>query len=488
MHVRTQVRYFVASMCLAAALSTEAQVHRIPVGTGATPVALAGDYRALGWNPAGLTFHPLFPDLKGTASGLEGGFSVESNVLERQDLWDDVLDRGSGDGSWTGLSARDWAGRLASDRIRVDGELLTASAYRRTKRWGFAYSSRQQVAGEMQLGGLAAQILVAGGGASVFDQVILASGDTIANDGSWTLEEAAGIVGGLATGPAPLLAAILDGTRGGFSWVRVHELGISRMWGEREGWTLHTGVGGRLLLGNGYFSVNVEGGEADAFGAFSNGFGIPSMAEISSSNGTWDGLRKWGPVGQGWAVDAGAVLAHKDGMWMSASLTDIGKMEWRGERYVISGVEVPDWQSGVADPTSIQDIAVAAMQPETWFGDAVPETRRVDLPAAFHAGAGKWFGTFFLLAADATLANGQALATETLRMGATGMLRVGGRVFIDLGMRKISESVFRIPAGVVFAAPQGGWQAGLRAGDIQALWKGAQPEIGMQTCFIRWAW
>jgi hypothetical protein len=260
------------------------------------------------------------------------------------------------------------------------------------------------------------------------------------------------------------------------------------MWGEREGWTLHTGVGGRLLLGNGYFSVNVEGGEADAFGAFSNGFGIPSMAEISSSNGTWDGLRKWGPVGQGWAVDAGAVLAHKDGMWISASLTDIGKMEWRGERYVISGVEVPDWQSGVADPTSIQDIAVAAMQPETWFGDAVPETRRVDLPAAFHAGAGKWFGTFFLLAADATLANGQALATETLRMGATGMLRVGGRVFIDLGMRKISESVFRIPAGVVFAAPQGGWQAGLRAGDIQALWKGAQPEIGMQTCFIRWAW
>ena len=82
MHVRTQVRYFVASMCLAAALSTEAQVHRIPVGTGATPVALAGDYRALGWNPAGLTFHPLFPDLKGTASGLEGGFSVESNVQE----------------------------------------------------------------------------------------------------------------------------------------------------------------------------------------------------------------------------------------------------------------------------------------------------------------------------------------------------------------------------------------------------------------------
>lgn len=478
----------VLGLCLGGSFTVGAQVHRIPVGTGATPVALAGDYRALGWNPAGLTFHPLFPDMRGAASGLEGGFSVESEVLQRQDLWDDVLNRGTGDGSWTGLNAREWAGRLASDRIRFDGELLTASAYRKTKRWGFAYSSRQQVTGELKLGGIAAQLLVAGGGASVFDQVVLASGDTVANEGSWTFDELGGIAEGLSTGPAPLLATLLDGTQVGFSWVRVHELGISRMWGERDGWTLHTGVGGRLMLGNGYFSIDVKEGTADAFGAFSNGFRIPSLSEVAGSNGTWDGLRKWGPVGQGWAVDAGAILAHKDGMWISASLTDLGRMEWRGERYVIGGVAVPSWEGGIDNPTSVQAIAEAALQPTTWFGEAVPETRRVALPAAFHAGAGMWLGQGFLVSADATLANGQALATETLRLGMTGMVRIAGRLFIDVGMRKVSESTFRIPAGVVVAAPQGGWQAGMRAGDVQALWKGAQPEIGMQTCFIRWAW
>jgi hypothetical protein len=61
-------------------------------------------------------------------------------------------------------------------------------------------------------------------------------------------------------------------------------------------------------------------------------------------------------------------------------------------------------------------------------------------------------------------------------------------LFVDVGLRKVSESVFRIPAGIVIAAPEGGWQAGIRAGDIQALWKGSQPEVGMQMCFIRWAW
>ncbi|MGA1374439.1 MAG: DUF5723 family protein, partial [Flavobacteriales bacterium] len=319
-------------------------------------------------------------------------------------------------------------------------------------------------------------------------QVILASGDTVANDQEWSLEEVSGMLGGLASGPAPLLSALLNGTHMGFSWVRVHELGISRMWGEREGWTLHTGVGGRLMLGNGYFSIDVEGDQMDAFGAFSNGLGVPSLAELSNATGTWDGLRKWGPVGQGWAVDAGAVLARKDGMWISASLTDIGKMEWRGERYTIGGIDIPDWEAGIEDPTSIEGIVGEALQPGTWFGEAVRETRRVELPTAFHAGAGKWFGTGAMLAADASLANGQALATETLRFGATALLRIGGWLFVDVGLRKVSESVFRIPAGIVIAAPEGGWQAGIRAGDIQALWKGSQPEVGMQMCFIRWAW
>ncbi len=486
-----RVRATVAAVGLAVGgvfSSVSAQVHRVPVGAGATPVALAGDYRALGWNPAGLTFHPLFPNMKGTAGGLEGGFSVESDVFNRQDLWDDALNRGAGDSSWTGLNAREWASRLASDRIRCDAELLTASAYRRTKRWGFAYSGRQQITGDFQLGGVAAQLLVAGGAASVFDQVILASGDTVANNQEWSLEEVSGMLGGFASGPAPLLSALLDGTHVGFSWVRVHEVGISRMWGSREGWTLHTGVGGRLMLGSGYFSIDVDGDQMDAFGAFSNGFGVASLAELTDSSGTWEGLRKWGPVGQGWAVDAGAVLAREDGLWFSASLTDIGAMEWRGERYTIAGIDIPDWEAGIENPTSIEGIVGEALQPGTWFGEAVRETRRVDLPTAFHAGAGKWFGTAAMLAADASLANGQALATETLRFGATALLRIGGRLFVDVGLRKVSESVFRIPAGIVIAAPEGGWQAGIRAGDIQALWKGSQPEVGMQMCFIRWAW
>ena len=84
-----------------------AQAPHLSVGVGATPMALSGDYRSLGWNPAHLTLSPM-NDLnwKSAISGMEGSVSVASTVLEREDLWDDVLNRGMSNDSWTRFDAR----------------------------------------------------------------------------------------------------------------------------------------------------------------------------------------------------------------------------------------------------------------------------------------------------------------------------------------------------------------------------------------------
>ena len=80
-------RFLLLLLGIGFAASTVAQFSNEPIGVGATPFALASDYRALGWNPSALTASGLNPDLVGAAASLEGGFGLQSTVLGREDLW-----------------------------------------------------------------------------------------------------------------------------------------------------------------------------------------------------------------------------------------------------------------------------------------------------------------------------------------------------------------------------------------------------------------
>ena len=84
-----------------------AQDQYLSFGTGGTPMALGGDYRALGWNPAQITFSPLNQDdWKSAAGGVEFGARVSSSALSRADIWNSILNRGNASiDQWTG---QDW--------------------------------------------------------------------------------------------------------------------------------------------------------------------------------------------------------------------------------------------------------------------------------------------------------------------------------------------------------------------------------------------
>ena len=180
---------------------------------------------------------------------------------------------------------------------------------------------------------------------------------------------------------------------------RSHCIGLSKAW-RLGNLTLHTGASGRLLLGNGYFSIqNTEDG-LDAFGAFTNGFNVSSIAALWVAPQDFEQLRMWGPVGQGWALDFGGVVEWEDKAWASASLTDIGSMEWRGEQYSLNTL-LSEWTSPVSDPTNILDVVIGAMDPNTWFDEAEYEIRTVPHGIAFRV----WlkFGRFLMVAAEASL-------------------------------------------------------------------------------------
>lgn len=463
-----------------------AQVLRYPVGVGATPFALATDYRALGWNPAGLTHMPLHPEKRWVLGAVEGGLSIESSILNRSDLWDDLLNRDGGEQAWSGLGSSVWLDRLSDQTISAQGEVLVAGSSRKSPngKWGVAYAARQSFVAEARIGRSTLDILTAGNAAQVFDQVIFANGDTLPNQSNWTTEELSQILGGIDLNGDALASQILGTTELGFSWQKSHELGISRRWGDTDGWQIHTGLGVKLLLGNGYFRLQQTEGTLDAFGAFSNGFSIPRLDSAALSPNL-SGIRQWGPVGQGWGVDLGVVFVHPSGHWFSGSLTDIGWMEWRGERYRLD-VSLPSL-TGFSAPEAWMDWMTRAMDPATWFQVSDSEVRRIALPTTVHLGAGTRLGEAILVAGDLSLDNGKSLGTDGLRLGGTAVFQLTPWLRIDGGCRKLQGSNLRIPVGFTAALGRKHFEVGARAGDLQALWKPSQPEVALYLCVARWS-
>jgi len=468
------------------------QTRYLTFGTGATPMTLSGDYRALGWNPAQMTFSPLNKnEWKSAIGGIEFGGRLSSSVFERSEIWDDLLNRNNDEANgWTTEQWNDYANLLGNETFALNIDFVSAATAKQWRNWAFAYSNTQHIQGEAYLDQQPIDLLVQGGTSnwtSVFELLLTATGDTIPNSGDFTLEELMSFVGGIELDGDAVIGSILQDTRLGFSWHRSHSIGISKAWRIGEV-ALHTGISGRLLLGNGYFSIQNNDGELDAFGAFSNGFGFDQIAGIDPGNASLsDVARLWGPVGQGWGLDIGGVVELSDELWVSAAVCDLGQMEWRGERYSFT-TSLGSWQSPVVNPENITDILIGAMTPSTWFEAAETETRIVPNGVTFQLGSGIRLNNVLLLAGEVAFDNPELLGNSGTRMGLSAIFQPISLLRFDLGISKWGDETYRVPGGFMLRTGQRGFECGIQATDIQALWKTSQPEIGFRAVAMRWVW
>ena len=469
-----------------------AQNRYLTTGTGGTPMALSGDYRSLGWNPGHLTFSPLLePNWKSAAGGVEIGARVSSSVLEREDVWDGIWSRTDGEtDAWDTNEWSDYVDLLSNEHFAVNADVVSAAWAKKWNTWGVAYSNTQHLQAEAFFSDETLGLLVQGGApqwTSWFDAFVTASGDTVPNTEDFSAEDLLGFIGGVNLDGDAVLSQILADTRLGFSWHRSHCVGLSKAW-QLGTVRLHTGASGRLLLGNGYFSIQNTADGLDAFGAFSNGLNVASIAALSGGIPTeFEQLRMWGPVGQGWAMDFGAVIEWENKAWASASLTDIGTMEWRGERYSLNTL-FSEWATPVTDPTNILDVVIGAMDPNTWFETAEYETRSVPHGIAFQLGAGLKLGRLLMLAAEASFDNPELMGNPGTRFGATAVVTPFRFLRADIGISKWGDETSRVPAGLMIKTGKKGFECGIQASDVQALWKPSQPEVGFRMVAMRWVW
>ena len=465
------------------------QLDRTHIQGAASPYALSSDYRALGYNPGLLSFSGWGGDYVKTSGGFEGGLTLRSQLMDRTSMWDQVLGRTpEEESSWT---AEEWLGALTDEELTFNLSFLTAAYARRFGKWAVAYANRRGVSGQVTLSSKTAKLFT-DGGLDLYSEIqLVESGETVAvEDFDFSLGTA---WSGVTVDANATLANLLKGTSLSFQSMRTHEIGVSRGWGDvGNGWSLHTGVGGRLLLGTAYFDVRTEGDDVVAFGARSDGFSFASLQNADSLRGTgpsaaWASVLS--PSGHGWGVDAGIVLARADGLWLTASLVDIGKMTWNGQMYSVNDIDLDLSTFGSSDaaidPDSWLSGALDVLDPDTWFQESEEATRVVSNRPMLSLGAGMRPAPPLVVAANMTLRNREALSNGGWSGGISTGIRITNAWIVEGGIQKQSDDVFRFPASTRISL-ENGWEVGFRLGDVSALWEGSQPEVGMQMCFLRY--
>ena len=108
-------------LALCSAYVAKAQMERMHIQGAATPYALSSDYRALGHNPALMTFDGWEGDYTRTTGGFEGGLSIRSTFLERTDLWSQL--RGNTESESAQWAFDDWVDALTNEDLHMSASL-----------------------------------------------------------------------------------------------------------------------------------------------------------------------------------------------------------------------------------------------------------------------------------------------------------------------------------------------------------------------------
>ena len=465
------------------------QLDRTHVQGAASPYALSSDYRALGYNPALLTHAGWAGDFQKVTGGFEGGLSLKSNLLDRSAMWDQVLGRaGENSEPWT---SDEWLNALTDEQLSFNVSFLSAAFARRVGNWGIAYANRRGVSANITLSSETAKLFT-DGGLDLFSEIELVETGEVVSVDDYDFE-LGDLWEGVTIAGNATMANLLKETSLSFQSIRTHEVGISRVWGNAvEGWSLHTGVGVRALLGSAYFDIHTEDDEVVAFGARSEGFKISNLQSLDSLLGggpsaNWLGLVS--PSGYGWGLDFGGVLSRADGAWLSVSLVDIGRMTWEGETYSVNDIDLDvssfGSSDGAIDPDNWLSGAIDVLDADTWFQTSEAATRRVSNRPLVSVGAGFRPAGPVVVAANLTARSREALANGGWTGGVSGGIRITNAWIVESGIQRGSSDVWRFPASMRVSL-ENGWEIGFRTGDVSALWEGSQPELSLQTCFLRY--
>jgi len=444
---------------------------------------LATDYQAQGVNPANLAMVPSYDGKHHTIGFGELGFSVYSDALSKLNLRSALFDPNkklSIDEKTQ--AAQDFAGK----GLTVNMDFLYAGyAWQKVSGGsGFAFTMRERAQWYSKFNPLAAEIMFRGFNANTYFDSLLTNirFDTL------TLKDTTEIIGAISKVPQ-FLSQILDGTRIAMSWNREYGFSYGVNVIDNFDFKLDVGVGVKYIQGIGYLDIQSDGKTLKAFIASSPWFGIKfgNNGQLKQSSDSINLGFLPNSAGMGLGFEFGATAIIKDHFRVSASLTDLGSINYQTNVYTATDAKLTNIRN---DGFSNYNFFKNAEQFDGFQKDLIRwdglKNRRQDLPTKIRTGFAisyeKWnAGIETVIPLNSASGNfvrpiysigGEYRVLDWLRLG-SGLL-VGGNYTSAL-----------IPFGLTFVTGGGLWEMGIASRDILTYIKQKKPMLSLSTGFLR---
>lgn len=445
------------------------------------------DYHAIGINPANLDLSSEYEGKRVTFGFMEGSGAMYSEFLTRDEIRTTLL---RGDFNTLSQAERsEYAASFANRLTRIDAGIITSGVSVQTENAGtFAFSTRERINMSARFGPMASELLFLGRTAPYFTQLVLSNNDTIPNTGNLSADTLNMVQEGIIDpSNALMFADLLDGTSIGFSWIREFNLAYGKRLFASEDIEIHGGVGVKLLVGNGYMQVDVDGTDVEAFSSFSPLFGIDYGA-IANQNPSAipSDANQLKPVGMGWGLDFGATVVIKEKLLLNAAINDIGRMTWDGNLYELNNQLLTEFTDPGAESVDVVDELINFASPESFLSWQGSSERTTNLPTIARVGAGFIVSEKLRLAADAVLPVNDNVVNYDEPIVALGAdfrpLR-----FLQLSAGYVSggEANDKIPLGLTFIVNEGAWEFGFASRDMLTWFNGDNPTVSMSWGFLR---
>jgi hypothetical protein len=482
---------FIFATAIAQQMKAQGEFSSFTITGHGLGTVFASDYQCLGINPANTAVKYNEKSKRFAFGLLEGAFSLNSGVLTKKELVQNIFQ--SGFGSINRDQQLMYAQQFAQQTNAMDLDVMLIGASMNLGKLGaIGFSMRDRMDMYSKMGPEVAELIWLGSTASMFSDLIIetANGnyDTIPNSPDINADTLAMVVQGISNLSNSSVNSILQGTKFNFSWIREFNFNYSRPIVETDDWSLYGGVGIKLLRGQAMMSIVAEDNITQAHAAFSPMFEIDtdSLSNPTDMNFT-PKLSKMDPVGRGMAVDLGVTLKVKDTFFASAAVTDIGGMNWNTNVYEFSNDTLNTLAyNGMQDVNLVNNLSQLSLGSDMlkWNGVSSFHTK---MPATMRAGAAIMILDVVKVGIDAVA----PLNREVSNLQ-KGIITMGAEVKLPLNFR-ISGGVVkggnyntpRITAGLTKSSLNGVYEWGIASRDIITYFSKNEPTVSMAVGFLR---
>ncbi|WP_400193774.1 DUF5723 family protein [Hymenobacter sp. B81] len=434
-------------------------------GRGGVATTFAGDYQAIGINPANLA-RVGSPKVAFTIG--QFGVGAASQSLTRSQLNQFIFhpDEKLSQADKLALAASFTSANALNANIDVTTFGLSVSL---PVIGSIAISNQQRISTHVGLNRNAAELLFLGYNAPIITQNFNADG-TPKNPAT-----------------VPLVSEALAGTELQMAWLNEFNVAYGVRVLDLPKVQLMAGAGYRYIEGVGVVDVRVNGGKVEAYGSMSPLFDI-NYGKLASNPQFNLRQRDSGlqPVGKGNGFDLGLSAELGKVVRLGLAVTDLGKMTWEGNLVTANDQKLKRLRSaGVGSYNFIKEATeLFAAGSDSLFQYQPGTKRTADLPTKLRAGAGVRISEYFEAGVDVTLPLNEVAGNLSAPFVGVGVdFKPVKWIRLSSGATAGAGYNVGIPLGITLTSKV--YEAGISTRDVAGLISKDNPYVSVAMGFLR---